>query len=238
MRLAFVSSVLALVALTSALAQTSPSSPNQGGTAPGTSAPPGASERSGRANERREQNAGAMPAPQQGAPNTPDQVFLTRAIRCGLAQVELARLAEQKASSPPVREFARQMIMDHEQTNRSLRALAEGDSAVPDQIDAENRQTRDALNRLSGAEFEIEYLRLEVQAHQRMATLMQYVIGSGEDTQVRRHASRALPKVFTHLAMASQLLDRTSIKNPQIAGAPPRKVSGMPTPQTPRANAD
>jgi putative membrane protein len=239
MRLAFVSSALTVLALTSALAQTPVPPPNPGATAPGTSASPGAQERGGRANERREQSAGAMPAPHQAGPNTPDQIFLTRATRCGLAQIELARLAEQKASSPSVREFARQMIMDHEQANRSLRALAEGDgAAVPDQIEAEYRQARDDLGRLSGAEFDIEYLRLQVPAHQRMATLMEYVIGSGEDAQVRGYASSALPKVFTHLAMASQLLDQTSMQNPQIAGAPPRKVSGMPTPQTPRANAN
>jgi putative membrane protein len=236
MRLVFVSSALTVLALTSALAQTPLPPPNPGATAPGTSAAPGAKERSGRANERREPNAGAM-APHQAGPNTPDQVFLTRAARCALAQVELARLAEQKASSPSVREFAWQMIMDNEQANRSLRALAEdGSAAAPDQI--EYRQARDALGRLSGAEFEIEYLRLQVPAHQHMATLMEYVIGSGEDAQVRNYASSALPKVFTHLAMASQLLDQTSMQNPQIAGAPPRKASGMPTPQTPRANAN
>ncbi len=237
MRLAFVSSALTVLALTSALAQTPPPPPNPGAAAPGTSATPGAQERSGRADERREPNA-AM-APHQAGQSTPDQIFLTRAARCGLAQVELARLAEQNASSPSVRRFARQMIMDHEHANRSLRALTEGESAAaPDQIDAEYRQARDALGRLSGAEFDIEYLRLQVPAHQRMAMLMEYVIGSGEDGQVRNYASSALPKVFTHLAMAAQLLDQTSMQNPQIASAPPRKVSGMPTPQTPRASAN
>jgi putative membrane protein len=197
--------------------------------APGTNAAPGA----------REQNAGATPAPHQANSNTPDQRFMTQATRDGLAAVELARLAEQKAGSPSVREFARQMTADHEQTNRSLRALAEGEAApAPDQTDAEYRQTRDALGRLSGAEFDIEYLRLQVQTHQRMAQLMEYVIGSGTDAQVQRFASGALPKVFTHLAMASQLLDQASMQNPQIAGAPPRKASGMPTPQTPRASSN
>jgi hypothetical protein len=38
--------------------------------------------------------------------------------------------------------------------------------------------------------------------------------------------------------MASQLLDQASMQNPQIAGAPPRKASGMPTPQTPRASSN
>jgi hypothetical protein len=63
---------------------------------------------------------------------------------------------------------------------------------------------------------------------------MQYEIGSGEDAQVRRFASDALPRLFVHLATARDLLDQISRQNPQIAAAPPTKVSGMPTPQTPR----
>jgi putative membrane protein len=224
---------LTALALTSAIAQPpdrprGPTPPGNPGTAAqGTNPMPGA----------KDQSAALTPAPHP--PNAADQTFITRATRGGLAAIEMARLAEQKAGSQSVREFARQMIMDHEQTNRALHGLAENDGAsAPDQLEAENRQTRDALGRLSGAEFDIEYLRLQIQAHQRMAQLMEYVIGSGADPQVQRFASTTLPKVFIHLAMAQQLLDQTSMQNPQVAVQPPRKASGMPTPQTPRANAN
>jgi putative membrane protein len=229
MRLAFMFPAFTALAVTSALAQPAerpriPMPPPN----PGANAPPAAHE----------PNAAAQP-PHQGALSGPDQTFLARAEQCGLAQLELARLAEQKASSPSVREFARQMVTDHEQANRALHALSEGESAAaPDQLDAEQRGIRDALGRLSGAEFDIEYLRLAVLGHQRMATLMEYVIGSGTDPQVQRVAAAGLPKVFTHLALARQLLDQASMQNPQIAGAPPRKITGMPTLQTPRASAN
>src|SRR5262249_47774948 len=137
------------------------------------------------------ERGGAMPAPNAPAQNhaglnSADQIFLTWAARCGAAQSDLAHLAEQRAGSPSVGEFARQMISNYDQTNRALRALNEGEAAPTLDQDAEFRQTRDALNSLSGAEFDIEYLRREVQAHQRMATLMEYVIGSGSDAQVQR----------------------------------------------------
>jgi hypothetical protein len=81
-------------------------------------------------------------------------------------------------------------------------------------------------------------MRLHRKAHQRMAMLMVYVIGSGTDAQVRRVVSDGLPRVFARLAIARQLLDQASMQNPQIAGAPPRKVTGMPTLQTPRASGN
>jgi hypothetical protein len=51
-------------------------------------------------------------------------------------------------------------------------------------------------------------------------------------------AVATLPTVFKHLTMARDLLDRVSVQNPQVAAAPPRTVSGMPTPQTPRPLAN
>jgi putative membrane protein len=185
----------------------------------------------------REENRSTGALRQTGS-SAADQAFLVRATRSSVGEIELARLAEQNAGSPSVREFARLMITDHEQLSHTLQALFEGGGSAADHMDSGHRDVRDALARLSGAAFDIEYLRQQVQAHQRLAMLLQYVIGSGTDLQVKRVASDSLPKVFTHLAVAQQLLDQMSMQNPQIAGAPPRSVSGMPTPQTPRANGN
>lgn len=227
MRLPFVSSALTVLTLTSAIAQSadrprSPTPPrNPGFAAPGT-------------NER---NPGPMPVPHQA--NSADQVFILEATRAGDAETRLARLAEQNADSESVREFARQMFRDRTRANDALNRLTEGEGVpASDRSDPERRQTYDALSNLSGPEFDIEYLRLQVQAHQRMAQLVEYEIGSGSDAEVQRFASDALPKIFIHLATAQQLLDRVSMRNLQIAAAPPRKVSGMPTPQTPRADSN
>ena len=222
MRLVFASSVLMLLALTPATAQSTegphnppPSIGNHGVAAPGTREP-----------------AAGVPAPREA--NLADQVFVIEATLGGAAELELARLAEQKTRSDQVREFARRMMRHHSNASDTLGKLAEGAGiAVPEQLGAEHR-VRDALASLSGPEFDIEYLRLQIQNHQRMAQLIEYVIGSGADTRIRSLASGALPKVFMHLATARDLLDQVSRQNPRVAAAPPTKVSGMPTPQTPR----
>jgi putative membrane protein len=242
MRRLFVSSALLLLALSPAAAQSMqkphnapPSIGNRGFAVPGMKAQaPG--NRGTAVPETKEQAPGA-PAPHQA--NLPDEVFVVRATRGGAAEIELARLAEQKTRSGPVREFAQQMIKDHSQANDALGKLAEEDGVpAPDQLDAEHRHVRNGLLSLSGPEFDIEYLRMQVQNHQRMAQLLEYEIGSGKDAQIRDFASGALPKVFVHLAMARDLLDQVSRQNPQVAAEPPRKVSGMPMPQTPRPLAD
>jgi putative membrane protein len=214
---------LTVLTLTSAIAQSSdkprnPTSPrNPGFAAPSTN--------------------GLMPAQHQA--NSTDQVFIIEATRAGHAETRLARLAEENAESESVRELARHMIRDRTRTSDALNRLTEGEGvSAPDRSDPERRQIYESLSNLSGPEFDIEYLRIQVQAHQRMAQLMQYEIGSGSDAEVQRFASDALPRIFIHLAKAQQLLDRVSTRNLQIAAAPPRKLSGMPTLQTPRADSD
>src|SRR5215831_15445068 len=216
MRRPFVSSALMLLALTPAIAQSkdethsaTPPFGNHGFAMPGAKA-----------------QATGTPAPQA---NVPDRVFVIRAALNGAAAIELARLAEQKSRSDQVREFAQQIARDHSRANDVLSKLAEEDGVgIPEQLDAEHRHVLDGLRALTGSEFDIEYLRLQVQNHQRMALLMQYVVGSGKDAQVQRFASAILPTVFMHLAMARDLLDQVSRQNPRLAAAPPRKVSGMP----------
>ncbi len=220
----FVSSGLALLAASPAIAQSAdmPHRPtlsigNPGFAAPGT-----------------QEQAPGVPAPHQ--PNVPDQVFVIEAALGGAAQIELAQLAEQKTRNDRVREFARQMIRDRSQAGDTLDKLAEGNGiSIPEQLDAEHRQVRDALRSLTGPEFDIEYLRTQMQDNQRMVQLFEYEIGSGADPQIQRFASRSLPNIFAQLATSRDLLEQVSRQNPQLAAAPPSKISGMPTLQTPRS---
>ncbi len=160
MRRLFVSSALMLLALTPAIAQSTekPHTPTLGIGNPGFAAP-----------GTKEQTPG-VPAPH--LTNVPDRVFVIRATLGGAAEIELARLAEQKTRNDAVRDFARHMIRDHSQADNALSRLAEADGIpLPEEPDAKQREIRDGLSRLSGPEFDIEYLRVQVQNHQRMAQL-------------------------------------------------------------------
>ena len=219
---ALLSSALIVLSLGQAAAQTNekPGRPslsfgNPGFAAPGTDGP------------------GQPPSPR---PNQADHVFLMQAALGGLAEVRLAQLADQKSGNDDVRGFARRMIQSHSQANNELSKLVPGGNTSGQSLsDAEDRQVFSGLAALSGPEFDIEYLRVQVQAHQRMAQLAEYEIGSGADPNAQLFAADMLPNIFAHLLAARELLQRISAQNPQISAAPPRVVSGMPTPQTPRA---
>jgi putative membrane protein len=222
MRFLPAASILALLIAPPALGQAgNPAAPGPGignpaGTAPGT----------------REQAPGA-PAPHQA--NQADRAFAMAAAMGGVAEVDLAKLAEQNSQSDAVKALARRMVQDHSKANQELSQVT-GRERIPitPQIDAEHKQAREGLAALRGPQFDVEYLRLQLQDHQRTAQLLEYEIGSGEDAALQGFASQTLPIVLQHLQMVQALMTELARENPQVTAAPP-KVSGMPTPQTPNA---
>jgi putative membrane protein len=182
----------------------------------------------GAAPDTKEQAAG-VPAPRQA--NQADRTFAVQISAGGMAEIELARLAEQRSRTDAVKALARRMIQDHSKANEELGSLSSRDHIALEQgLDLEHAEDRDRLASLNGTLFDLEYLRLQQQDHQRAVQLLEYEIGSGQDMDLQHFASRALPVVFAHLQMVTDLM--TQMATPETASTKPGP-SGMPGPQTP-----
>jgi putative membrane protein len=182
MRLFATASLLALLAAAPSLAQPAPGNP--AAMAPGTP-----------------QSAPGMPAPNQ--PNQNDRLFAAEATIGGGAEVEFGQLAEQKGGSAAVKDFARQMVADHGKANQQLAQLAQtANIPLPRGPDEEHRAMRNQLEKLSGTDFDLAYIRAQVGDHQKTAQLLEWEIGSGQDPQIKAFASQILPVVLRHLEMA------------------------------------
>ncbi|WP_407180139.1 DUF4142 domain-containing protein [Bradyrhizobium sp. STM 3562] len=158
--------------------------------------------------------AGMAPGTKESAPGVPasrqtnvaDRTFTRGAAIGGAAEVDMARLATQKASSRPVQEFAQQMIQDHGGANDRLSALAQADGIrLPAGLDAEHAAMRRQLEQASGAEFDRAYIQGQMIDHQKAAQLLEYEIGSGENAELKNFASDILPVVLRHLRMAQAI---------------------------------
>jgi putative membrane protein len=212
MRLLAAASLIAFSAAAPSLAQ--PATGNPATMAPGTP-----------------QSAPGMPAPNQ--PNQNDRLFVYEATIGGGAEVDFGQLAEQKGRSQAVKDFARQMVADHSKANQQLAQLAQAANIPqPRELDEEHQAMRSRLEQLSGAEFDLAYIRGQVADHQKTAQLFEWEIGSGQDPQLKNFASQILPIVLRHLdiarAVESQLTATASAPNPPGGGPP---VSGRPSPR-------
>jgi putative membrane protein len=139
-------------------------------------------------------------------PNVSDRNFARAAAAGGLAEVELGRLAIQKSKSPEARKFAQRMVDDHSKANNQLKEIAAAANIpLPNAPDAEAQAMRKHLDSMQGNDFDRDYIRGQITAHQETVQLFEYEIGSGQDSRLKNFASQALPLLMDHLEMAQQI---------------------------------
>jgi putative membrane protein len=132
-----------------------------------------------------------------------DKTFATKAAEGGLAEVTLGQLAEQKASSPQVKQFGQQMVTDHSQANQELKQIAEKQHlTLPTQLNSKDKATEQKLRGLSGAAFDKAYMQDMVQDHQHDIADFQKEAQSGQDPQMKAFAQKYLPVLQKHLQLA------------------------------------
>jgi len=134
-----------------------------------------------------------------------DQTFATKAAQGGMAEVELGKLAAEKASSDTVKKFGQRMADDHSKANDELKKLAESKNiTLPSTIGPEEKALRDRLSKLSGAAFDQAYMKAMVNDHVKDVNEFKMESKSGKDPELKAWAAKTLPTLEEHLKMARE----------------------------------
>jgi putative membrane protein len=150
-----------------------------------------------------------------------DQAFVRKAAMGGLAEVELGRLAQQKASSDEVKQFASRMVQDHSKSNDELKQVASAKGIeVPSALDMKHKNDYDRLNKLSGAEFDRAYMSHMVDDHRKDVADFKKEADSGRDADIKSFAAKTLPTLQEHMQLAQKTND--AVKK---SGAPKKTAS-------------
>jgi len=135
-----------------------------------------------------------------------DKKFAKEAAVGGLAEVELGKLAQQKASSDAVKQFAQKMVDDHSKANDELKQVASKESLdLPDAPDKKHQSRIDKLGKLSGAEFDKAYIKDQLKDHQEDVRKFQSESKNGTDPGIKEFATKTLPTLEQHLQMVKDL---------------------------------
>jgi putative membrane protein len=149
-----------------------------------------------------------------------DRTFIVEAAAGGMAEVELGRLATQKASRSEVKEFGQMMVDDHGKANDRLMKIAQDKGlAAPHALEPEHEALRDRLSKLSGAAFDREYIREMVKDHQKDVASFRKHATAASDPEVKQFASSTLPTLEKHLDRAKELQQ-------MLGGGSPKGTSG------------
>jgi len=154
----------------------------------------------------------------EGRTGSTGDTFLGRAIEMNQAELELSRMAQGKAENPEVKEYADMMVRDHTEALEKLRSAANvSEGQVP--LTKEHQQTYDKLARMTGAEFDTEYMNAMVRDHREAVQVFQHEAENadrGATTQREKPGTKAgtsdaaiaremLPTLQKHLSGAERL---------------------------------
>lgn len=160
-----------------------------------------------------------------------DRKFVEAAARGGEAEVQLGKLAAQRAESPAVKQFGQRMVDDHSKADEKLQQVASSkDITLPSDMDAATRLEYDKLQKLTGSQFDREYMKTMVSDHRKDVQAFQKERRSARDNDVKAFAAATLPTVEEHLklaqsAQAAATKEGKSAPSASSTAAPERQAS-------------
>ncbi len=135
-----------------------------------------------------------------------DKKFVQKAAEGNMAEVELGKLAQEKASSDAVKQFGARMEQDHTKANQDLQQAASAAHIdVPNSMSNKDQKLQEKLSKLSGPAFDREYVKAMVTDHKTDLKAFERESHSGKAPQIREFASNILPTLQDHLKSAEQL---------------------------------
>lgn len=145
-----------------------------------------------------------------GSVSVSDKKFVREAAEGGMAEVELGKLATEKASSEEVKKFGQRMVDDHSKAADELKELASSKGIqVPDKLSAKDQMMKDRLSKLSGEQFDRAYMSDMVKDHTQDVADFKLESSSGTDPDVKNFAATTLPTLQDHLRQAKEIAPTT-----------------------------
>lgn len=139
--------------------------------------------------------------------------LMNAAATGNMAEVELGKLAVEKAENPDIKKFGQKMIDDHSKALEELKKLAEQkNTPLPPDILPTQKEAKEKLSKLSGAEFDKEYVKTMVEDHKKDVTAFEAATKTVGDADVKAFAEKTLPTLKMHLEIIQGIADKMNIE--------------------------
>lgn len=144
-----------------------------------------------------------------------DRDFVEEHLAMGNAEVELGRLAQDRATHPDVKEFAAMMVREHQAAGEELRRIANNAAAntapMRNDVTEELTELREEMAKLTGRDFDRRYIDEMIDDHEEAVEDLEGKAENASHPEVKAWAAKTLPSVRQHLERAKSIkesLDR------------------------------
>lgn len=129
--------------------------------------------------------------------------FAVKAASGGIMEVELGKIARQKAMNPRVKAFGEMMVTDHSKANDELKSRAAMQNiTLPSNMSDEQQKMIDKVNKKTGKDFDKEYMDMMLDDHKKDIDMFQKASSDLTDSTVKDFATTTLPTLQKHLDSA------------------------------------
>jgi putative membrane protein len=135
-----------------------------------------------------------------------DKAFVKDAAEGSAMEIELGKLAQEKASSDAVKDFGKRMVEDHTKASEELkRAAAKANIPVPAETSRKGKKAQEKLSKLSGPDFDRAYMKMMVSDHKSDVKAFERESRSGAVPEIKNFAASTLPTLEEHYKLAEQI---------------------------------
>ena len=135
--------------------------------------------------------------------------FLKKVTNSGMAEIQLAKLAQQKATIEAVKNFAAMLERDHTAVNQQVKTLADQRSvALPTTISDDKQKMYTDMEKMTGKSFDKDYISMMIKAHGDGISLFEDTRSNASDIDVKNFADKTLPALKMHLDSAKAIQKR------------------------------
>ena len=198
-----------------ALSATSVSFAQQNSTMSNTGSAGKVGKESKTAFDRMNQKGAAMVAaiqPTSAKLSNADQALMMEVAKGGMMQLEVSRVAVQKASNEEVKALAQAEVEEQTGLSAKLKEIAQAKGVtLPSTPDAETQAMVTQMQGMSGMAFDQRYVTESgVKGHEKLDAVMSKVKANASDSNLKDVEKAAHPLVKTHLKVAREIMNKVS----------------------------
>jgi putative membrane protein len=163
------------------------------------------------------QSAQGGPASSQKGAATDKESVIKNAAKMNLATQKFADLAQQKAQSPELKQFAQTLKQDHQKAQQDLERIAQKHNVtLPTSVDEKCQQEVSRLEALSGQEFDKEFAKGAIEGHAMAVAHLQQASSAVQDKELKQYTQQMLSKVKQHQQKGRQIAQSVGIDQTTI----------------------
>lgn len=132
--------------------------------------------------------------------------FAIKAAGGGMMEVELGKIAQDKAVSQRVKDFGAMMVKDHSKGNDDLMARAKSQNiSLPPIVGHDEQKMIDMLSKKTGAAFDKAYMNMMLGDHKNDIAEFKEAAEKCTNPSIKDFASQTLPVLEKHLDSAKAI---------------------------------